>query len=218
MPDSPPIVSFPEHTHPLKRAAPQPPRGHGLAASNLLARLGRWDAASKAHSDRVATAAASFGRFLELDAASQSLLERAAWVHDIGKLHVPKAILQKQGPLTDGEYKRVKTHAADGASILSREGFADDIVAIVQSHHEWWDGCGYPEGLSGAAIPEAARVIAIVDAWDAISAKRVYHRRRPEFLALTEIRKGAGTQFDPVLAPAFIDHVMRRIMGNREAA
>jgi putative two-component system response regulator len=85
-------------------------------------------------------------------------------------------------------------------------------------HHEWWNGCGYPNGCSGTEIPEAARIIAVVDAWDAISARRSYHRRRPEFLALSEIRTGSGTQFDPDLAPAFIDHVMQRIMGSRDAA
>ena len=76
----------------------------------------------------------------------------------------------------------------------------------------------YPEGIAGRDIPQAARIIAVVDAWDAISARRPYHRRRPEFLALTEIRKGGGTQFDPELVPAFVDHVCERLAGTRRCA
>ncbi len=218
MPDSLPIVSFPDHLDTPSALASRAPRDHGAVAAALLARLKTWDPQSKAHSDRVATAAAAFGRFLDLDCTSQSLLERAAWVHDIGKLRVPKSILQKDGPLTDSEYRCVQTHAADGADLLAEAGFRDDVVEVVRAHHEWWNGRGYPNGLSGSDIPNTARIIAIVDAWDAISARRSYHRRRPEFLALTEIRKGDGSQFDPNLAPAFIDHVMRRVMSDREAA
>jgi putative nucleotidyltransferase with HDIG domain len=222
MPDRPLIVTIPMTDQPVLHrigepccpAPPQCPAG----GRRLLEQLGMWNMASREHCARVGESTEAFGRFLGLTGEPLQTLTIAAHLHDVGKLRTPTDILTKDGRLTDAQYDRIKKHAADGADLLAQAGVDAALVDITRTHHEWWDGSGYPEGVAGRDIPQAARIIAIVDAWDAISARRTYHRRRPEFLALTEIRKGGGTQFDPDLAPAFIDHVCERLAGIRRCA
>ncbi|MDG1838146.1 MAG: HD domain-containing phosphohydrolase [Phycisphaerales bacterium] len=195
-----------------------PPASCPSGGIELLDQLGKWDMASREHCGRVGVAADAFGRFLGLHDATLQTLSIAAHLHDVGKIRTPIDILTQDGPLSDAQYARVKCHAADGADLLAEAGLSAEVVKITRTHHEWWDGRGYPEGIAEHDIPQAARIIAIVDAWDAISARRSYHRRRPEFLALTEIRKGGGTQFDPELVQAFVDHVCERLAGTRRCA
>ncbi len=209
-----PIVSFPFSPPGASSGPSQAPQ----LAQPLLGQLAAWDVASSDHSQRVGKAATEFGRFIGLAPASLEQLRLSAFLHDIGKLRTPISILTKDGPLDDQEYERIKQHSEDGAAILSASGFSGEIIAITRHHHEWWNGHGYPSGCSGTEIPRAARIIGIVDAWDAITARRSYHRRRPEFLALSEIRSGTGSQFDPDLAPSFIDFAMGRIAANRRCA
>jgi HD-GYP domain-containing protein (c-di-GMP phosphodiesterase class II) len=195
-----------------------PPSSCPSGGIKLLDQLGKWDMPSREHCGRVGVAADAFGRFLGLHDATLQTLSIAAHLHDVGKIRTPIDILTQDGPLSDAQYARVKCHAADGADLLAAAGLSAEVVKITRTHHEWWDGRGYPEGIAEHDIPQAARIIAIVDAWDAISARRSYHRRRPEFLALTEIRKGGGTQFDPELVQAFVDHVCERLAGTRRCA
>ena len=222
MPKHTPIVTIPmPETAVLQRIGEPcvpPPADCPSGGIELLGRLGKWDMASREHCGRVGVAAEAFGRFLGLDDATLQTLSIAAHLHDVGKIRTPTDILTQDGPLSDAQYARVKCHAADGADLLAAAGLDAEVVEITQTHHEWWDGRGYPEGIAGRDIHQAARIIAVVDAWDAISARRSYHRRRPEFLALTEIRKGGGTQFDPELVPAFVDHVCERLAGTRRCA
>jgi putative nucleotidyltransferase with HDIG domain len=221
MTDRTPIVTIPAAESPLRRIEPERPSVPANCphqARMLLDQLGVWEPEARLHTSRVGDMATAFGCFIGLGTAALATTSLAAHLHDIGKLKTPVEILTKPDPLTDGEYAVIKNHASDGADLLKSAGVNDDIVAIVRSHHEWWDGRGYPAGLSREEIPMAARLIAVVDAWDAISAHRTYHRRRTEFVALSEIRKGSGTQFDPHYAMAFIDFACERLMEYRRCA
>lgn len=139
------------------------------------------------------------------------LMAQCAPMHDIGKVAIPDEILLKPGPLTPEEYEVMKKHPAYGRDTLLSEDaglgdreFMDTAVNVVYHHHEKWDGSGYPEGLAGEDIPIEARIMAIADAYDAITSKRVYKDARPHEDALEILRKDAGTHFDPILVQAFL--------------
>jgi len=217
--NTPPVVTIPDHdTSPHTAYALDTGNGLPKAANMLLMQLDDWDPASAQHCRRVAAAASSLGKWLGLDKDTLGRLRLAAYLHDIGKLRARQTILQKPDRLTDQEYAEIKSHAATGADILRMNPIFDDIIDIVHFHHERWDGCGYPTGLDSTYIPLEARIIAIVDTWDAITAMRSYERRRPEFLSLSEIRRYAGSQFDPDIAAAFIEMVFDRIESQRRSA
>ena len=221
MTDRIPLVTVPRSEPVLHRIEPDhaaTPAHCPPAAQALLDALRAWEPDARLHMARVGDMAERIGRFIGLDSERLATVSLAAHLHDIGKLRIPAKILTKPDRLTESEYELVKEHSAEGAKLLQSAGVSDEIVAIVHAHHEWWDGLGYPAGLCGEEIPLASRMIAVVDTWDAISARRTYHRRRTEFVALSEIRKGAGTQFDPDLAPAFIDFACQRLMASRRCA
>ncbi|MDO9353930.1 MAG: response regulator [Solirubrobacteraceae bacterium] len=144
------------------------------------------------------------------DEAFAGLLERAAPLHDIGKLAVPDAILLKPGPLDPGERSEMQLHTVRGGEILggSRSPIMQLAEQIALSHHERWDGQGYPSGLAGAAIPDAARIVALVDVFDALVHERPYKRAWSVGRAIDEIASRGGTQFDPELLDVFLslDH------------
>jgi putative two-component system response regulator len=133
-------------------------------------------------------------------------LRMAAPMHDVGKIGIPDAILQKPGPLTHEEFELMKQHTTIGARMLARSETALLQLAekIALSHHERWDGAGYPQGLAGEAIPEAARIVSIVDVYDALTHNRVYRPAFTEEAALSMMRNGQGTQFDPGLLALFL--------------
>ena len=142
-------------------------------------------------------------------------LRQAAPMHDIGKIGIPDAILQKPGKLTPEEFAVMKTHTRIGADILSgsKSPMLQMAREIALNHHERWDGKGYPRGLAGKAIPECARIVAIVDVYDALSHDRVYRPALPESEVLTIMQQGAGSHFDPLLMTFFFLHFsdIRRI-------
>lgn len=217
--DTPPIVTIPDPDSSPRAHSPLD-SGTDLpeAAHTLLKQLAAWDPASARHCGRVAAAATSLGHWLGLDADTLKRLRLAAYLHDIGKLRTRRTILQKPDRLTDEEYAEIRSHAATGAEILRSDPTFDDIIDIVHCHHERWDGDGYPAGLDSTDIPLESRIIAVVDTWDAITAMRSYERRRPEFLSLSEIRRCAGSQFDPDIAGAFIEMVFDRLQSQRHCA
>lgn len=131
-------------------------------------------------------------------------LHIAALLHDIGKIGIPDNILKKNGKLTPEEYKKVKEHPAIGATILYPIKELGGIVDAVRSHQERFDGSGYPDGLKGKDIPLMARIIAVADAFDAITSSRPYRDKRTIEEAVSEIKKSSGTQFDPQIAEAFL--------------
>jgi putative nucleotidyltransferase with HDIG domain len=143
---------------------------------------------------------------------SYSMLEAidvAALLHDIGKLGIPDRVLHKPGPLTREEYDQVKQHVIIGADILSAVAFPGPLALIVRHHHENWDGTGYPDGLQGEAIPIGARVLSIVDCYDALTSDRPYRRALSHGCALAMIHERRGTMYDPTIADAFMRIVQR---------
>jgi putative nucleotidyltransferase with HDIG domain/diguanylate cyclase (GGDEF)-like protein len=131
-------------------------------------------------------------------------IEAAALLHDMGKLAVPEYILNKPGPLTPAEFERMKLHASAGADILSAIEFPYPVVPIVRHHHENWDGSGYPDGLSGADIPIGARILSVVDCFDALTSDRPYRPRLSDKDALNILLNRRGTMYDPLAVDAFI--------------
>ena len=130
-------------------------------------------------------------------------IEAAALLHDVGKLAVPERILNKPGGLTPAEFERMKLHAGVGAEILSEVNFPFPVVPIVRHHHENWDGTGYPDRLHGADIPLGARILAVVDCFDALTSDRPYRRAMSAKQALALIETRRGTMSDPAIVDAF---------------
>jgi HD-GYP domain-containing protein (c-di-GMP phosphodiesterase class II) len=155
------------------------------------------------HSQGVVALALDVGAELNLGAHEQRNLEFGALLHDIGKLYTPHDILHKPGKLTDAEWDIVKRHPEDGQRMLERVGgVLSEVGLVVRGHHERWDGGGYPDGLVGEEIPLAARIICACDAYSAMTTNRSYRAAMPAADALTELRRCAGSQFDPVVVSA----------------
>lgn len=153
------------------------------------------------HCEAVAGYAAAIGRRLGFDAARLRRLRRCAILHDIGKSEVPAQILAKPGPLSSREREVIEGHPEAGADILCRAGLFQE-AAVVRAHHERFDGRGYPDGLAGDAIPLEARVVFVADAFAAMTSDRPYQAGRTGARALAELRRCAGTQFDPHVVEA----------------
>lgn len=163
-----------------------------------------------AHAARVAAVSGAIARELGLPEDSARLIELAAPLHDLGKVAIADAILLKQGPLSDAERAVMQDHTTTGARMLERSEMPVLRVAqaIALSHHERWDGGGYPHRLAGPRIPLPGRIVAIADVFDALTSDRPYKRAWPLGEALAEIRRLRGSHFDPVITDAFLrlDH------------
>jgi putative nucleotidyltransferase with HDIG domain len=163
------------------------------------------DATTYDHSSRVAVNAVRLARAVGLPEAEVELVEQAAAVHDVGKIGVPDRVLLKPGPLDADEQEAMRRHSDLGSRILTGFQLFRPGAAIVRHHHEQWDGHGYPDGLAGEAIPVGARVVAVVDAFDAMTSHRPYRRALPREEALRRIAEGAGRQWDPRIVAIFLD-------------
>lgn len=159
------------------------------------------------HCGAVAQMAVAVAERLGSDPAECALIRQSALVHDIGKLAIPRAVLDKPGPLTDAEWELVRRHPADGAELLLRVDSLSALAAAVRASHERWDGRGYPDGLAGEDIPMAARIIAACDAFEAMTGDRPYRVPRTITEALDELRACAGSQFDPRVIDALVAQV-----------
>ena len=155
------------------------------------------------HSLNVQTIARNLAQRLSLSEAEISIIKLAALLHDVGKIMLPDDILQKTEKLTDEEFEILKQHSASGAQLLQRMKMPEKIIPLVYHHHERWDGSGYPDGIAGNTIPLGARIIALSDAFDAMTSHRPYQHPRTSAQALAEIERCAGTQFDPFLINHF---------------
>jgi PAS domain S-box-containing protein len=174
----------------------------------LLAVAGEYrDDETSQHTERVGVLAAEIGSRLGLSEESVGLLREAAPLHDIGKLAIPDRVLLKPGRLSHEERVVMHTHTSLGARLLfgSRSPTLQLAGMIAESHHEWWDGSGYPGGLVGADIPLVGRIVAVADVYDALTHDRPYKAAWPVDQALAMIRSGAGGQFDPAVVDAFLE-------------
>lgn len=188
-----------------------PPTSEAVRARLGLARaVDAKDPYTRRHSDRVAELAGAIAAELGWASERCALLCEAAIVHDVGKIAIPDQILFKPGKLTDREYEAVKDHSRIGAAMLDGV-LTTEQVAWVRGHHERWSGGGYPDGLSGEAIPDGARIIAVADAWDAIISDRPYEASRTPGEALRECRLHSGTQFWPAAVAA-----LERVVGGAD--
>jgi putative nucleotidyltransferase with HDIG domain len=148
------------------------------------------------HAVSVAVCAARVATALELDEQDVEVVMTGALLHDVGKLRIDRQILDKRGPLTDAEREHVNTHPAEGERMIGRR-VDRRIAQVVRSHHERWDGGGYPDRLAAEQIPVAARIVAVADAFLAMQEDRPYRSALPLETALSELRSAAGSQFDP---------------------
>ena len=162
------------------------------------------DPYTRGHSVRVARMAHEVGVRVGCDQAQLSLLHLGGALHDVGKLVVSDAILQKPGPLTEEEVVRVRAHPEAGARLVGLDRTLRPALPSVLYHHERWDGCGYPTGRAGRQIPLEARILAVVDCYDAMTSDRPYRAALPADHAAAEVDRCAGTQFDPDVALAFL--------------
>jgi two-component system, cell cycle response regulator len=169
----------------------------------LLRVLLEREPALHGHMREVGELSRTIGERLGLQGAGLEQLAHAAELHDIGKLAIPDTILHKPGPLTTDELAYVRKHTLVGARILGAAPALAGVADVVHSSHERWDGGGYPEGLSGHDIPLGARVVAVCDAFDAMTTDRPYRKAMSPAAALKELRRCAGTQFDPAVVDAF---------------
>lgn len=158
------------------------------------------------HSERVVRMALGLAKLVGLQGSALRDIKFGALLHDIGKLALPDTILIKPGKLDDDETQLMRTHARMGYDMLQRIDFLHGASAIPYSHHERWDGTGYPQGLKGEQIPLAARIFSVVDVWDALSFQRVYKPAWPEPEVLHYLREAAGKQLDPHLVALFLDN------------
>jgi two-component system, cell cycle response regulator len=156
-----------------------------------------------AHMERTGRLAAAFAKELGLCDPLVRLVVATARLHDIGKLGVPPWIMEKPGPLTAFELRVMREHTLIGQELLERRRELLPIGTLVRSTHERWDGSGYPDGLRGASIPLPSRIVAICDAFDAMTKPRSYSPSMSIPAALTELERGAGTQFDPGAVSVF---------------
>lgn len=166
--------------------------------------LQRFEPYTAAHSDRVGRLAGIIDAELGLSKTEVSLIRASGQLHDIGKVEISLDYLQKPSALSDDEYQEVKRHPELGAQLISKCPALLELMPGVLHHHEWFNGRGYPFGLRGDRIPFVARVIAVADAYDAMTSTRSYRRALPHQVALDELVMGSDTQFDPQVVSAAV--------------
>ena len=170
----------------------------------LLSSLQTRERNTAEHSLRVSRFAVAIGVALGLGSNELFLLRHGALIHDVGKQGMPDSVLHKETPLDDAEWKVVRQHPLHGAEILVRDPFLRPLVDIVLSHHERYDGCGYPKGLKGEDIPILARIVSVADAFDVMTSERAYRSSRSIQEAEQQLLEYSGTQFDPKIVQTLL--------------
>jgi HD-GYP domain-containing protein (c-di-GMP phosphodiesterase class II) len=162
------------------------------------------DPYTRGHSARVARMAREVGLRLDCDDAQLAVLALGGALHDVGKLAVRDEILNKPGPLSADEFREVRAHPEIGARMVALDSAVRSALPAVLYHHEHWDGTGYPSGRAGTAIPLAARILCVVDSYDAMTSDRPYRAARAPDQAAVEVDRCAGMHFDPEIARVFL--------------
>lgn len=176
------------------------------------------DPTTEDHCSRLADLALGLATAANVTGDALEAIGYGAILHDVGKIGVPEAVIRKTGPLTDDEWEEMRRHPLIGSRIVEPLRVGRLVAPVVRSHHERWDGRGYPDGLRGAAIPFGARVVTIVDAYDAMTHDRPYRPALSEDQAREELRACASQQFDPELIQLFLDQLHKRDAGRQPAA
>ena len=209
-----------DKTAQLQTALAQLEQSYDDTLEALGSALDLKDAETEGHCQRVTAFTISIAKTVPVSVSYLPILARAAFLHDIGKMAIPDSILTKPGPLNDDEKKIMRTHCDIGYNVLRRIPFLCDAAEIVRAHQEFFDGTGYPRRLRGEQIPLGARIFSIADALDAMISDRPYRRALPMAHAKEEIRRCAGTQFDPKIVEVFLSiseqhwHELRENMGS----
>jgi len=177
------------------------------AVMSLMTALESKDSYTQRHSMNVAIHVRALAERLGASPADIETMTTAALLHDIGKIGVSEAILTKQGPLTPDEYNVIKSHVDIGVAILSHMSFLDAELPLVQHHHEWFNGGGYPRGLASGDVPFGARVLLVADTIDAMLSPRCYKDAMSIERVIGELDRGRGRQFDPAVADAAIAYL-----------
>lgn len=185
------------------------------ALKALMRALDAKDPYTCGHSHRVAALTMLMARELGFNPEEQYSLQLAAFLHDIGKIGMPDSILNKSASLKDYEFDIAKDHPVVGSQIIGEIEELSEVASAVRHHHERFDGSGYPDGLKGEAIPFFARILSIVDTYEALVSNRVYRKGTDKDHALAEIQNHAGVQFDPELVKIFVK-VMEKVSQNSE--
>ena len=176
-------------------------------ARMLVTLLFAKDSCTGEHSKNVAGLSEAVALRCGLSEVEVMSVKLGALLHDVGKIGVPEEILRKPSGLTPEETEVMRLHVHHGEQALAGVPHMESVRAMVLHHHEWWNGAGYPVGLSGEEIPLGARIIAVADAYDAMTSDRAYRRRLPQSVAVERLLTGAGTQFDPVLVGKLFEHL-----------
>jgi hypothetical protein len=200
----------------MSGAAENLERGHTEGVSRLLERAAEFDGPLAGHLERVARLSVQLGLQLGLGPAELRSVAQAARLHDIGKIIVPRHILNAPGRLTGAEWEVMKSHAVEGERIVARLPAVVHAACAVGEHHERWDGTGYPRHTAGSDISLAGRIIAVADVFDALCSVRSYKQAWNEADAMAEVRRGSGTHFDPSVVAA-LEAVVRRSPASRAA-
>jgi putative nucleotidyltransferase with HDIG domain len=185
-------------------------RGYLDTIRSLAAAVDAKDPYTRGHSERVSALAVEIGRELGLDADQLQTLEYGGILHDIGKIGIPDAILAKRGTLAPTEMALVRDHPRIGAEIVSGVDFLARAIPAIRSHHERWDGSGYPDGLAGEAIPVVARIVNIADTWDACTSRRPYQDAIASDVVIAILEGLKGAQTDPAVHDALLRALRRR--------
>lgn len=186
------------------------PSVRGRMFETIIRTLHEKNKREEMHSSRVSSLCVSIAQEMKMKMHEIDELKTAGWLHDIGKIAIDERILNKPGRLSNDEWTEIKRHPEIGYRILNAVNEMADISEYVLTHHEWWDGSGYPRGLKGNEIPLQGRIIGIADAFDAMTNARTYREVLSIEQAIVELRDNSGTQFDPEIVSLFIDKVLKK--------
>lgn len=203
-----------ERTAELEKALKRLREAHLGTIVAMAGAIEAKDPYTKGHCKRVHDYAMALGRAVGLNPKQLADLEYGSLLHDIGKIGVSEAVLNKPGKLTDEEYEHIKSHSATGSTIIDQVEYLAQARVVVRHHHERIDGRGYPDGLSGESIPLPARIVAIADTWDAMTSNRPYRQGMDLELAMSRLLEARNTQLDGKLVDLFVEKRLYRICGS----